>query len=103
MDQLKCRPLISTALNSSLDTQVWPRAGTSESFNQVTSQLASVPDEHLYAKLVLAGFTNHPVSVDDLDQSCETCIYYLVHKQFCNLPELRLPVEPQWSCRLWRI
>jgi hypothetical protein len=26
-----------------------------------------------------------------------------VHRRFCELPELMLPVEPQWSCRLWRI
>jgi hypothetical protein len=30
-------------------------------------------------------------------------MYYLLHRKFCELPELALPVEPTWSCKLWRI
>ena len=39
----------------------------------------------------------------DIEQACETCMYYKVHRRYCELPELELPVEPEWSCRLWRI
>jgi hypothetical protein len=38
-----------------------------------------------------------------MDQSCETCIYFQVHRRYCDLPEIDLPVEAHWSCRLWRI
>jgi hypothetical protein len=30
-------------------------------------------------------------------------MYYKVHRRYCELPELDFPVEPEWSCRLWRI
>jgi hypothetical protein len=30
-------------------------------------------------------------------------MYYQVHRRFCELPELMVPVEPGWSCRLWRL
>jgi hypothetical protein len=30
-------------------------------------------------------------------------MYYLIRRRHCALPELDLPVEPDWSCRLWRI
>jgi hypothetical protein len=30
-------------------------------------------------------------------------MYYMVHSKCCDLPELALPVEPDWWCRLWRI
>ena len=49
------------------------------------------------------GFTDHTIEVEDIEQPCDTCMYYLVHRKFCELPELMLPVEPEWSCRLWRI
>jgi hypothetical protein len=52
---------------------------------------------------VIAGFTLEPIEHGGLEQPCETCMYYVVHRRFCELPELNLPVEPQWSCRLWRI
>jgi hypothetical protein len=59
--------------------------------------------DDLVAKLVIAGFTDHTIEVEDMQQPCETCMYYKVHARFCDLPELQLPVEPEWSCRLWRI
>jgi hypothetical protein len=34
---------------------------------------------------------------------CQECMYYLVHRKWCDLPELFVPVEPDWYCRLWRI
>jgi hypothetical protein len=57
----------------------------------------------LEKKLVIAGFTDHTIETEDMPQPCETCMYYKVHARFCDLPELMLPVEPEWSCRLWRI
>jgi hypothetical protein len=34
---------------------------------------------------------------------CMECINFLVNKKWCNLPELEVPVKPEWYCRLWRI
>jgi hypothetical protein len=30
------------------------------------------------------------------------CMYFVVHRKWCELPELAWPVEPEWWCRLWR-
>src|SRR5277367_840631 len=53
--------------------------------------------------LVIGGFTLEMVEHGGFEQACESCMYYQVHRRWCELPELDLPVEPEWSCRLWRI
>lgn len=60
-------------------------------------------DGEVVTKLRLAGFTAHPVTHDGIDQACASCMYYLVHRRWCDLPELNLPVRPEWSCNVWRI
>ncbi|NJO31795.1 MAG: hypothetical protein HC869_00320 [Rhodospirillales bacterium] len=92
------RAEIARKLAGGLQTEVHPRAETSDMVNQIVGRLRSDAGDDLDAKLVIAGFTAH-----GLEQPCETCMYYLIHRKFCNLPELMLPVEPEWSCRLWRI
>lgn len=73
----------------------------------VTAHLRRMSPQQLPAKLAFAGFTLEPyVSDEDGEefvQACQTCMYYELHRQFCALPELMLPVKPEWSCRLWRI
>ena len=97
------RATIARMLASGLQTEVWPRAATSEMVNGIIARLRSEAGDDLERKLVIAGFTDHPIEADDIEQPCETCMYYLVHRRFCELPELMLPVDPDWSCRLWRI
>ena len=97
------RAEIAAELKSGLETEAWPRAETSEMVNEVMARLRREAGDDLTAKLVIAGFTDRPVEVEEIEQACETCMYYLVHRQFCELPELMLPVKPEWSCRLWRI
>ncbi len=86
-----------------LETEVEPRAYSHEEILDVVSRLQKVKTDDFDNKLIVAGFTLHPFGDEDLEQACETCMYYLVHKKFCELPELMLPVEEDWSCRLWRI
>ena len=90
-------------LASGLETEVWPRAGTSEEVNEIVARLQVEAGQDLEKKLVIAGFTDHTIEADEIEQPCETCMYYKVHAKFCELPELMVPVEPEWSCRLWRI
>ena len=56
---------------------------------------------------MLAGFLRQayvdPTDPDGIEQACSTCMYFERHRGFCALPELMLPVEPEWSCILWRI
>jgi len=96
------RDAAAALLRGGLETEVWPRAETSDDVNTIVQRLQTEGID-LENKLVVAGFTNHVITADDIEQPCETCMYYLVNRRFCELPELMLPVEPDWSCRLWRI
>lgn len=90
-----------------LETEWWARAYRFEAVRTVILRLQSAASNDAATKLHVAGFTPHPYvklqGDDPGQQGCETCMYDGVHRQFCELPELMLPVKPQWSCRLWRI
>ena len=103
MDDEKVRARSADMLASGLETEVWPRAGTSEEVNEIVARLQVEAGDDLEKKLIVAGFTDHTIEADEIEQPCETCMYYKVHAKFCDLPELMVPVEPEWSCRLWRI
>lgn len=93
---------IETLLQGGLKTEVFPRADSHEAVTAIIQRLRAVGDD-LPAKLAIAGFTLQPVEHDGIEQACETCMYYLVHRRYCELPELAVAVAPEWSCRLWRI
>ncbi len=99
----RLRQEIAGKLASGLKTEVWPRAETSEMVNAIVARLQSEAGGSLDAKLAISGMTDHTIEADEIEQPCETCMYFLQHRRFCELPELMLPVEPEWSCRLWRI
>ncbi len=103
----RLRKQVTQLLESGLQTEVEPRAYTSEAVNDLIHRLQSHGPDHVKEKINIAGFTLQPYQPpgmeDDLVQSCETCMYYVVHRRYCELPELALPVEKDWSCRLWRI
>jgi hypothetical protein len=70
----------------------------------VIAQLRALAADDYATRLAVAGFTREPYAAeDDLAQACANCMYYVIHRRFCELPELMLPVRPEWSCRLWRI
>jgi len=93
---------IQSLLAGGLKTDVEPRADSPEEVQAIVARLRAA-DGDLAAKLVIGGFTLAPVEHGGFEQLCETCMYYKVHRRYCELPELDVPVEPQWSCRLWRI
>ncbi len=101
------RKQVTQLLESGLQTEVEPRAYTSEAVNDLIHRLQSYTAKNVEEKITIAGFTLQPYQPpdtdDDLVQSCETCMYYVIHRRYCELPELALPVEKDWSCRLWRI
>ena len=103
MDTEALRAEIAARLASGLVTEAWPRAATSAEVNAIVHRLRVEAGDDLDRKLVIGGFTDHTIVAEDMPQPCETCMYYKVHARFCDLPELMLPVEPDWSCRLWRI
>jgi hypothetical protein len=64
-------------------------------------ELRKLGDDDLVGKLKVSGFVDQPYGEDQA--RCLECMYYLVHRKWCDLPELAVPVEPEWWCRLWRI
>lgn len=92
---------ITQMLRDGLQTQTEPFPETEQEFAKILVELRLTPPDNLRQKLVIAGFTNKPYGPDQ--QRCMECMYFLVHRKWCDLPELSLPVEPEWWCRLWRI
>ena len=101
-DDAKKREEIKSLLAGGLFTEVFPRADTHEEVLAIIARLHQA-DSDLKSRLTISGFTPTPVMHEGVEQACETCMYYKVHRRYCELPELELPVEPEWSCRLWRI
>lgn len=101
------RRSLEVLLLSGLRTEWRERAYSSDDVNRVVAQLQQLNRSDYASKLRVAGFTEVPYEAASdnvgMSQSCETCMYYVTHRQFCELPELQLPVRPEWSCRLWRI
>ena len=89
-------------LGAGLPTEVRPRADTHQQVLAIVQRLREEAHD-LTGKLTIAGFTLIPVEHEGMTQLCRTCMYYHIHRRHCVLPELDLPVEPLWSCRLWRI
>jgi hypothetical protein len=92
---------IADMMAAGLKTQVEPFPETDKEFADILVKLRQLDPGDLQGKLVISGFVDHPYGPDK--QRCMECMYYLVHRRWCDLPELAVPVEPDWWCRLWRI
>lgn len=90
---------IDKLLRDGLKTITEPVPEDNKQFDVIVAQLAEIPASDLEQKLVVSGYLNHPVD----EMRCLECMYYLSHRKWCHLPEIDLPAEPDWWCRLWRI
>jgi hypothetical protein len=97
----KLREQIGQVLAGGLKTQTEPFPENDIQFGKLLQELRELDSRDLQGKLVKAGFTDTPYGEDRM--RCLECMYYLVHRKWCDLPELAVPVEPDWWCRLWRI
>ena len=95
------RERIGKLLADGLVTQTEPFPEDARAFGNLLAEVRELPPDDLAGKLVLSGFTDKPYGEDQM--RCQECMYYLVHRKWCDLPELAVPVEPNWWCRLWRI
>ena len=95
------RARIGGMLKGGLKTQVEPFPENDAAFAKILEELKALKPDDLEGKLVISGFTDYPYGPDQM--RCQECIYYLVHRKWCDLPELALPVEADWWCRLWRV
>ena len=92
---------IAELLASGLQTQVEPFPQTEKEFYAIQEQLRALAPGDISSKLVIGGFLDHPYGPESW--RCADCIYYLANRKWCDLPELMVPVEPDWYCRLWRM
>jgi hypothetical protein len=95
------RQKIADMLADGLETQVEPFPPTEKEFKDVAAELRKLPPDEIKGKLVIGGFLDHPYGPENW--RCADCIYYLARRRWCDLPELAVPVEPDWYCRLWRM
>ena len=100
-EENELRKKIEHLLGNGLRTETEPFPETEKEFTQLLAELRALPQEDLETKLVKSGFTDKPFGPDRM--RCQECMYYLVHRRWCDLPELSVPVEADWWCRLWRI
>jgi hypothetical protein len=92
---------IADLLQGGLETEVEPFPETEKEFAEIVSRLRALKPDDLAGKLVIGGFLDRPWGPDKL--RCMECINFLVNRKWCDLPELSVPVEPDWYCKLWRI
>ncbi len=95
------RDKIGEMMADGLETQTEPFPEDHVQFELVLRELREVGPHALKQKLIISGFVDKPYGEDE--QRCLECMYYLVHRKWCDLPELAVPVEAEWWCRLWRI
>jgi hypothetical protein len=95
------RGAIAGKLSGGLATMTEPVPCNDEEFAAIVRDLREVSRDDVERKLVVSGFVDHPYG--DEGRRCLECMYYRVHKKWCALPAIALPVEPEWWCRLWRI
>lgn len=93
--------MLAEILESGLETQLEPFPESEKEFAEIINQLRKLDPTDIKGKLVISGFLDRPYGPDKL--RCMECINFLVNRKWCDLPELALPVEPDWYCRLWRI
>lgn len=86
------RKEIRTLLAGGLGTEVFPRADTHEQVQEFVRRLQERQD--ITSKLVVSGMALHPVQHNEVEQFCRSCMYYLIRRRHCALPELDMPVEP---------
>jgi len=100
------REAIAEALAHGPETDWRHRAYDDSDVRRVVAALQALAPGDLAGRLRIAGFTLEPYAAEadpEIEQSCRTCMYYESHRRYCNLPELKLGVEPGWSCVLWRV
>jgi hypothetical protein len=93
--------MIKDHFAAGLKTQTEPFPETDREFAALLNELRQLAPEQLEEKLVVSGWLLEPYGPDRM--RCQECMYYLVHRRWCDLPELNLPAEPEWWCRLWRL
>src|SRR5262245_11385036 len=100
-DDASLREKIRGLLSGGLCTQIEPVPQDNVEFDAILNEQHDLDESQLEEKLEISGFVDKPHGPEH--QCCHDCMYYAVHRKWCVLPQLGLPVEPEWWCRLWRV
>ncbi len=102
------RTVIEDILAAGISTDTTLVADTA-SAALIIEQLSKLDYDDLYGLLEVGGFANHSLGeqgeMEDgkMIYRCAECIYYHPNRKWCDLPELPVPVEPHWYCKVWRL
>jgi hypothetical protein len=80
-----------------------PFPKTQHEFLAIVEELRGLHEHDLIGRLRIGGFTNYSMGEGEDIQRCQECIYYHPNRKWCDLPELPIPVEAHWWCRLWKL
>jgi hypothetical protein len=86
-----------------IDPIIEPFPKTQHEFLAIVEDLRSLHENDLIARLRIGGFTNYSMGEGEEIQRCKECIYYHPNRKWCDLPELPIPVDAHWWCRLWKL
>ena len=86
-DQLET---IAAILAGGLKTKTEPFPETAKEFAGILDELRRLDPNDLEGKLVVGGFVDHPYGSDNL--RCLECMYYLVHRRWCERSMLSLGI-----------
>ncbi len=95
------RKQVIDLLANGLETQIDPIPEDNFEFAVIIDELEHLDPDDVVGKLVVSGYIDHPHPENK--QRCLECIYYKPRRRWCIIPELDLPAEAEWWCRLWRM
>jgi hypothetical protein len=97
------RVWVDGLLSYGVQSTMSPFPSNQAEFLDIVRQLRQLDENDLLGRLDIGGFANYTIGEGDEMQRCQECIYYLPNSRWCDLPELPVPVEPHWWCRLWKM
>jgi hypothetical protein len=53
-------------------------------------------------KVAIVGLARQPFAAGEAKEKCGNCGHFLASHEFCDMPDLQLPVDKDWWCLLWR-
>ncbi len=103
MDNDPQRQELGHLLATGLQAEPAPIPEDQVQFEKLAGRLRALGPGDLRGKAAIAGLQDHPHVAEGESFRCLECMYYLKNRRWCDLPDINLPVEPDWWCRLWRI
>jgi hypothetical protein len=90
-------------LEFGIDPVTEPLPRTQDEFLAIVDELRGLHENDLIGRLRIAGLTNHGMGEGEDIQRCSECSHYHHNRKWCDLPELPIPVDAHWWCRLWTL